>query len=166
MEEDRNMYPLFIQINSPYCLWKLKSTNSHQVSAETGRMNSTMRVKVSQVGPQSGRSERLSHKDFLSQVISCNNWAVSQSRKTWTAGVDSAGPGKHTLVIRLLMGLKHKGLWPPAVTSESVLCSLVSRGKLRLKRATHSEGSPGASNCIWATHQKILSTLRDHLMVS
>lgn len=124
MEEDRNMYPLFIQINSPYCLRKLKSTNSRQVSAETGRMSSTMRVKVGQVGPQSGGSERLSHKDF--NFLSY--WAISQSGKTWTAGVNSAGLWKQTLVIRLLMSLKHKGLWPPAVTWEAVLCSLVSRG--------------------------------------
>lgn len=51
-----------------------------------------MLMKIGQVGPNSGGSERVSHKNFLLYVISCHNQAISKA-KHWTTEANQAGPG-------------------------------------------------------------------------
>lgn len=82
------------------------------------------------------------------------------------AEVNSAGPGWAGGNLVLTHEQETQRTLTPS--SASGVCPLLSglQRKLRLKRATLSKGSPGTSNCIWATHQKIPATFRDHLMAS
>lgn len=160
--DDAKMDPIFIQINSQVCFWNHKSMNSHQVSAKMGRMDNTHAMEVGQVGPKTGGREGQPWRFHVTGNFSSQLGSFTE-RKNWIAELSPAGPGKQTLVRRWLMSRKHKGLWPPAVTWESVPGSLVSRRSWGSREPHTARRAPGASNYIWASHPEILATLRDHL---
>lgn len=113
-------------------------------------------MKVGQVGPKPGGSERLSCKDFLSQIVFFFvTTGLFKRVKNWTAEVNPAGPENKPWLNR-----RHRGLWSPAVP---VYRSLVSGGKWGSKKPYTVRGVRGPPT---DSGQEVLTSLRDQWMAN
>lgn len=82
-----------------------------------------MLMKIRQFCPKSGELERVSHKIFLSYVISCHSQATSESKELDSRGKPRWSREAETLVIKSAASKRHKTPWP----LKTVLCSLVPK---------------------------------------
>ena len=98
-----------------------------------------MLMKIRQFCPKSGELERVSHKNFLSYVISCHSQATSESKELDRRGKPRWSREAETLVMKSAVSKRHKTLWP----LKTVLCFLWSPRKAEAHGNHEQWGDPG-----------------------